>query len=99
MSSLPFIPTSEINARAGSDDYASPLGIQHLLITRPASTFLLRSDADRFGVSSGDILIVDRSLRPRRSQLVVAVSKGELVLQRFPVAEVWGAVTYVVHKT
>lgn len=98
MSNLPFIPTSEINEQPTQQgEYRSPLGLDKLLISRPASTFLLRAGADRYGVRAGDILVVDRSLPPRRSQLVVVPANGDLILAKYPAAEVWGVVTYVIH--
>lgn len=98
--SLPFIPTSEVNSEPAQETgYQMPLDINQLLIDRPATTFLLCSGVARHGVQPGDILVVDRGVEPRRGQLVVAVHEGELQLMRYPAVEVWGAVTYVIHKT
>jgi DNA polymerase V len=95
-----FIPTSEPSQpdERGSS-YESPLDLQRKLIPRPATTFLLVSDVQRDGVNPGDILVVDRSLRPSRDQLVVAEHEGELRLKQYPVAELWGVVTYAIRKT
>lgn len=96
--SLPFIPTSEINEDSTQErGYQLPLDLNRLLINRPASTFLLCSATERHGVQTGDILVVDRSASPRHGQLVVAADGGDLELARFPVAEIWGVVIYVIH--
>lgn len=96
--SLPFIPTSEVHENTAQESgYQLPLDLNRLLINRPASTFLLCSATERHGVQTGDILVVDRSASPRRGQLVVAVSEGDLELARCPVAEIWGVVMYVIH--
>lgn len=97
--SLPFIPTSEIEGAYEGQDYRLPLDLNQLLIERPAATFLLRSDSRRYGLSIGDILVVERGAEPRDYQLVVAVSHGELVLGRAPAREVWGVVRYVIQQT
>lgn len=98
--SLPFIPTSEVNEESSEGQgYRLPLDLNQLLINRPSSTFLLCNATDKFGVRRGDILVVDRSVEPKREQLVVGVEDGDLCLLRAPVREVWGTVTYVIHKT
>ena len=96
---IPFIPTSEITEEADEVDYRQPLDLNELLISSPASTFLLRAQSNRLGVSRGDILVVDRGVEPRNGQLVVGVEAGEMRLLRAPVAEIWGVVRYVVHRT
>lgn len=98
--SMPFIPTSETNGHTEEhSDYAPPLDLQRELIPRPASTFLLVSDTKQGNISPGDILVVDRSITPKKGQMVIAEHEGELRLAQHPVSEVWGVVTYVVHKT
>ena len=96
---LPFLPTSEenfANIDTSIDEWHYPVDLNRLILPRPASTFLLRAARKKKGVCPGDILVVDRSLAPQPSQLVVAVNEGELSLMSYPVDEVWGVVTYVI---
>lgn len=98
--STSFIPTNEASSQTGnSNSYVPPLDLQRELIPRPASTFLLISDAKQGKINPGDILIVDRSITPTKERMVIAEQEGDLRLARYPVAEVWGVVTHVIHKT
>lgn len=56
------------------------LDLHALLVRRPAATFFLRMRGDamrRAGVYEGDLLVVDRSLRPTPGRLVVLATTGE----------------------
>src|SRR5215475_9076421 len=62
------------------------------------------------GIHSGDVLIVDRALAPGDGSVIIAIVNGKLTLvpenhQYPPLAitettafEVWGVVTYVIHR-
>ncbi len=55
------------------------------LIERPAATFIVRVSGwsmSGAGIFDGDLLIVDRSLKSRSGQIVVAVTAGEMVVKR-----------------
>lgn len=98
--SVSFTPTNESTPPDSHEDgYEPPLDLQRELVPRPASTFFLVSDTQQDGVAPGDVLVVDRSLRPARGYLVIAEQEGDLRLRRYPVSIVWGVVTYVIHKT
>ena len=104
------------------------LGLEHFLVPNPSSTVLFRARDDRMqtaGIFKGDLLVVDRSLKPHSGQVVVAVKDTELSLGVYvadvdlkkrvlcngetskpPIEflafdvleEVWGVVTYGLHK-
>ncbi|MDX9791479.1 MAG: translesion error-prone DNA polymerase V autoproteolytic subunit [Candidatus Kapaibacterium sp.] len=69
-----------------ADDYLeSKLDLNDLLIRNPASTFFVRVTGDSMvnaGISSEDILVVDRSLEPKDGSVVIAVVDGELTVKR-----------------
>jgi len=57
------------------------------------------------GISSGDILVVDRSAPSKTGSIVIAVADGELTVQRLPARknirtslELWGTVTAVIKR-
>jgi len=55
------------------------------LVPHPSSTFFLRVQGDAMtasGIHHGDLLVVDRSMEPRRGSTVVVVHGGCLLLRR-----------------
>jgi len=69
-----------------ADDYVeSGLDLNHHLIKRPASTFLVRVQGDSMvnaGIRDGDTLIVDRAVEAQSGSVVVAALNGELTVKR-----------------
>jgi DNA polymerase V len=109
-----------------ADDYLDDsLDLNQHLIQHPTATFFVRVAGESMreaGIHSGDVLIVDRELRPRVGSDIIAVVNGELTVKRLskrhgklmlmpenqqypplPITEttafeVWGVVTYVIHR-
>src|SRR5262245_4186223 len=69
-----------------ADDHLDrDLDLHELLIQHPASTFYVRLAGDSMqgaGLYDGDILVVDRSLEPKHTDIVIAVLNGELTVKR-----------------
>src|SRR4029450_12812182 len=69
-----------------ADDHLDrDLDLHELLIQHPASTFYVRVGGDWVqgaGLYDGDLLIVDRSLEPKHTDIVIAVLNGELTVKR-----------------
>lgn len=71
---------------AAADDYMER-GIdlnEQLILNKPA-TFFLRMNSEAMiedGIFSGDILIVDRSVKAASGKLIVAILDGELLVRR-----------------
>jgi DNA polymerase V len=101
------------------------LDLNDLLVKHPISTYYLQVDGNSMsgiGITTGDIVVVDKSLEPRSGDIVVAAVDGEFTLKRLkrdkqqawlvaehpdypPIplheardAELWGVVTYWIHK-
>jgi DNA polymerase V len=69
----------------GDDQIEKVLDINDLVVKHPASTFFVRVEGDSMegaGIFSHDVLVVDRSLTPRDSSIVVAAVYGEMVVKR-----------------
>ena len=70
-----------------AEDYVErALNLNELLIQHPAATFFVRASGTSMinaGISSGDILIVDRALTPTQNKIVIARIDGELTIKRF----------------
>lgn len=71
---------------AAADDYMER-GIdlnEQLILNKPA-TFFFRMNGDAMiedGIFSGDVLIVDRSIKPTSGKTIVAILDGELMVRR-----------------
>lgn len=96
--SIPFHSIKSGNKR--------PLDLHDVLVSDEEATYFVRIKSDRFSdlnVYDGDILIIDRSRIRHPHQLFVIIADGEFDL--VPRAampqdcELWGAVTYVIHKS
>lgn len=61
------------------------LDLNKHLIDHPAATFFLRVSGDSMigvGIHADDLLIVDRSLKAKNNDIVIAVLHGELTVKR-----------------
>jgi DNA polymerase V len=69
-----------------ADDFLDrKIDLNEELIRHPAATFFVRVEGDSMrdaGISSGDMLIVDRSLEVKENAIVVAVLDGEFTVKR-----------------
>jgi DNA polymerase V len=69
-----------------ADDHLDrDLDLHELLIQHPAATYDVRLAGDSMqgaGLYDGDLLIVDRSLEPKHTDIVSAVLHGELTVKR-----------------
>ncbi|MEQ6292210.1 LexA family protein [Vogesella sp. GCM10023246] len=84
------IPVYSSHVPAGfpspADDYLEQrLDLNELLIHDAPSTFMVRVTGDSMvgaGISSGDVLVVDRSLTPAHGQIVLAIVDGDFTVKR-----------------
>ena len=63
-----------------------PLDLNELLVKRPAATYFVRVSGDSMvgaGINDGDILVVDRSIRPADGDIIVACVDGDFTVKRF----------------
>ena len=108
------------------DHLEKKLDLNDLLIQHPAATFFVRALGHSMkdaGIHDGDLLIVDRAVKPDDGKVVIAVINGEFTVKRIRILkgrlllmpenpafapievdadadfQVWGVVTYVIHKT
>lgn len=90
---------------AATDQRLGSLNVASLLVRRPISTFFMRiigPSAEEYGIYDGDIVVIDRGLKVRTSDLVVwwqdevfRVSRSKAVPA---LTVVWGVVTHVIHE-
>ena len=61
-----------------------PLDLNELLVKRPAATYFVRVQGDSMsgaGISDGDLLVVDRSLRPADGDVIIASVDGDFTVK------------------
>ena len=86
-SSLPlFVSSIAAGFPSPADDYVDKkLDLNELLIAQPAATFFVRVVGDSMqgaGISTGDLLVVDRSMQAVNGNIVVAIVQGEFTVKR-----------------
>src|SRR4026207_1722756 len=71
---------------AAADDYAERgIDLNEQLIKNKPATFFFRMKGDAMkdaGIFDGDVLIVDRSVKPSSGKLIIAILNGELLVRR-----------------
>lgn len=82
---LPIFPMSVRDGDPPADDHAEErLDISQLLVVRPDATFFVRVEGepmDDASIHPGDILVVDRSIKARHKDTVIAVVDGEFMVK------------------
>ena len=76
--------------RAGFPSPAEDLGAQRidltaLLVTHSQATYFLRARGESMtgdGIFDGDLLVVDKAIKPRHGHIVVAVVDGDFTVKR-----------------
>lgn len=79
-----MVPMAGAHARLGfpspAEDFMDEeINLHRLLVQHPAATYLYRADGwsmSGVGINDGDILVVDRSVRPLAGDLVLAIWDG-----------------------
>ena len=63
-----------------------PLDLNGLLVRRPAATYFVRVEGDSMlgaGIRDGDLLVVDRSLRPADGDVIIASVDGDFTVKTY----------------
>ena len=63
-----------------------PLDLNEFLIKRPAATYFVRVEGDSMinaGIQHGDLLVVDRSLRPASGDVIIASVDGDFTVKTY----------------
>jgi DNA polymerase V len=72
---------------AAADDYMDRgIDLNEQLIMNKPATFFMRVSGNSMinaGIYDGDIVIVDRSLKPQNGKIVIALLDGELLIRRY----------------
>jgi len=72
---------------AAADDYAEKgLDLNEQLVRNKPATFFMRVRGDAMinaGIHDGDVVIVDRSIKPANGKVIIATLNGEMLIRRF----------------
>ena len=72
---------------AASDDFAERgIDLNEQLIRNKPATFFMRVRGDAMinaGIHDGDVVIVDRSIKPMSGKVIIATLNGEMLIRRF----------------
>lgn len=89
-------------------DKERSLDIHDYLVKHPDATFFLKmetSGPEGSGMEEGDVLVVDRSLSPKRGRYMVVATEGELRVQKSSTEDefdgditLWGVVIGLLRK-
>ena len=63
-----------------------PLDLNELLVKRPAATFFVKVQGESMigeGIHDGDLLVVDRSLRPASGDVIIACVDGDFTVKTY----------------
>lgn len=91
VSSVPLVlPLASAKVHAGfpspAEDYlCKRIDLNDVLVTHPQATFMFRVAGDSMrdeGIDDGDLLVVNRALKPRHGHIVVAAVDGEFAVKK-----------------
>ena len=72
---------------AAADDYAEKgIDLNEQLVRNKPATFFMRVRGEAMigaGIHDGDVVIVDRSLKPDSGKVIIASLNGEMLIRRF----------------
>ena len=76
------------------------LDLNDLIITDPYTTFFFKYEGeDKFGIKSGDILVVDRSQDPEIGDLIVNKTTTKLQISKYSnQEEIWGTIIWTLSQ-
>ena len=72
-----------------SDYLEGEIDLNRYLIKNPLATFIVKSQGNSMlqaGIHSGDLLIVDRSIKAKNNSIVVASVDGDLIVKRIKIS-------------
>ena len=72
-----------------TDYLEGEIDLNRYLIKNPPATFIVKSQGNcmlQAGIHSGDLLIVDKSIKPKNNSIVIASIDGDLTVKRIKVS-------------
>ena len=72
-----------------SDYLEGEIDLNRYLIKNPLATFIVKSQGNcmlQAGIHSGDLLVVDRSIKPKNNSIAIASIDGDLTVKRIKIS-------------
>ena len=72
-----------------SDYLEGEIDLNRYLIKNPLATFIVKSQGNcmlQAGIHSGDLLIVDKSIKPKNNSIAIASIDGDLTVKRIKIS-------------
>ena len=72
-----------------SDYLEGEIDLNRYLIKNPPATFIVKSQGNcmlQAGIHSGDLLVVDRSIKPKNNSIAIASIDGDLTVKRIKIS-------------
>lgn len=83
---VPFMPSVQAGFPSPAEDFAvKRLDLNDVLITHPLATFMMRVKGRSMrdaGIDDGDVVIVDRAIKPSHGHVVIAVVDDDFTVKR-----------------
>jgi len=87
---IPDLPMLIVRTPAGfpspaADDMEEPINLGDWLVEHPAACYIMRVEGHSMagaGINDGDLIIVNRAIKPRSGHIVVALVHGDRTLKR-----------------
>ncbi|MBU2901824.1 S24 family peptidase [Maribacter dokdonensis] len=88
--------------------YAEPrIDLNEVLVINSSATFFIRvvdDEHNEVGINTNDVLIVDKSITPKRNQLVLATVEDSFKIIKIDETSlselnIWGTITYIIKST
>lgn len=93
------------NPAADNDNHGMAMSLNRLLIRNPSSTFFFRLRGRSWseqGIFDGDIAVIDRAVRPKPTDLIVAWHETGFNVSRYKDAPLntnnFGVITSIIHQ-
>lgn len=68
-----------------ADSFEQPINLNDYIVRHPVSTFIVQIEHDdniALGISSGDVVVVDRSLAPKEGSLLMIENEDGFVIRK-----------------
>lgn len=96
-----------------SDFEENTLDLNSLVVKNPSATFFMIAEGETILeniIYPGDILVIDRSVKPSSDNIVISCEDGKFILRSFRYNKndfsrdkykniIWGVVTWIIHRS